>query len=67
MPATATRDDGELSEEQRIDRWRFHRFLDLGFDVDAAIELTDAHADWHAVATQIARGCPPRLAVEIFA
>lgn len=45
--------------------WRFGEFLDLGFELEGALELAQEGVDVHLVRRLVGRGCPPALAARI--
>ena len=45
--------------------WRFGQFLDLGFELDGALELAQQDIDVHMVRRLVYQGCPPALAARI--
>jgi len=51
-------------EEQLIHAWRAEQLRRLGFPRTLA-ETFAGLVDWHEIATLVARGCPPELALEI--
>jgi hypothetical protein len=51
-------------EELLIHAWRAEQLRNLGFPRTLA-ETFAGLVDWHEIATLIARGCPPNLALEI--
>jgi hypothetical protein len=56
----------ELSpEDQRVIRWRFDQFRDLGFGDEDAWMLVDSGAELHLVRSLVGAGCPLHLALRI--
>lgn len=53
-----------LDEERRIHEWRAEQLVGLGLPRWLADIVAD-RVDWHDVAALVARGCPPRLALDI--
>jgi hypothetical protein len=51
-------------EERLIQAWRAEQLRRLGLSHILA-EAFAALVDWHEVAALVARGCPPKLALEI--
>jgi hypothetical protein len=47
--------------------WRFGQFLDMGFEMDGALELAQGDIDVHLVRALLGRGCPSELAARIVA
>jgi hypothetical protein len=56
----------ELSpEDQRVVRWRFDQFRDLGFGEEDAWMLVDSGADLQLTRSLVGAGCPLHLALRI--
>jgi hypothetical protein len=51
-------------EELLVHAWRAEQLRRLGFPRTLA-ETFASLVDWHEIATLVARGCPPELALEI--
>jgi hypothetical protein len=52
-------------EHQRLRRWRYRQFVDLGFqDTDASL-LAEAGIDWHVAQDLVEAGCSNEHAVKI--
>ena len=58
------RPDARMAEEQRIHEWRTEKLENLGIPAWLADIVAD-RIDWHDLAALVARGCPPRLALDI--
>jgi hypothetical protein len=61
--------DAELIEDTRdeelsIHAWRAEQLRRLGLPRTLAVTFAGL-VDWHEMATLVARGCPPELALEI--
>lgn len=52
-------------ETALVQSWRIIRFLDLGYDIDTAIDAATSTLDLHQVAHLLERGCPLPTALEI--
>ena len=62
------RERESVAEQHAIVSWRRDQLLAAGFPLPIAAEIAgDAAYDLHAVIELVERGCPPRLAVRIFA
>jgi len=57
-------EDALASKAESVHAWRAEQLRRLGLP-DAVTEAFADAVDWHAVAALVARGCPPRLALEI--
>ncbi len=57
-------DNDDDSEELQVREWRTEQLLRLGLPSILAEAFADL-VDWHAMATLVEGGCPPRLALEI--
>jgi hypothetical protein len=56
----------EVTELERIERWRADELIRVGYDAEQAMKLAVRHdVDLHAAANLLERGCPPHLALEI--
>jgi hypothetical protein len=56
----------EITELERIERWRADELIRVGYDAEQAMTLAVRHdVDLHAAADLLERGCPPQLALEI--
>jgi hypothetical protein len=65
MPA-AQQHTPELTELERIERWRADELNRVGYDADQAMALAVRHdIDLHTAAQLLERGCPPDLALQI--
>ncbi len=56
-----------VEEEQRVSRWRFEQFHQLGFDQEDAWLLSESQVDLNQARSLIAAGCPSTLALTILA
>jgi hypothetical protein len=65
MDAAATQQDGKEAEAALVLSWRFGVLREAGYDRDDAFILARAPVDVHVAADLLARGCPPRTALEI--
>jgi hypothetical protein len=65
MDAAATQQDGKEAEAALVLSWRFGVLREAGYDRDDAFILARAPVDVHVAAGLLARGCPPRTALEI--
>ena len=59
-----TEHSGQDVEENRVHSWRAEQLQRLGMPYLLAETFAD-QIDWHSCAELVARGCPPRLALEI--
>jgi hypothetical protein len=65
MPA-AQEHVAEITELERIERWRADELIRVGYDANQAMELAVRHdIDLHAAASLLEKGCPPDLALRI--
>ena len=56
----------EVTEIERIERWRMEELERAGYSLEAAGSLARRHdIDLHEATELIARGCPPELALRI--
>jgi hypothetical protein len=56
----------ELTEIERIERWRADELIRVGYDAEQAMALAVRHdIDLHAAAQLLRSGCPPDLALQI--
>jgi hypothetical protein len=56
----------ELTEIERIERWRADELIRVGYDAEQALALSVRHdIDLHAAAQLLRSGCPPDLALQI--
>jgi hypothetical protein len=56
----------EITELERIERWRADELIRVGYDAEQAMTLAVRHdVDLHAAAQLLERGCPTHLALEI--
>lgn len=56
----------ELTEVERVERWRADELERAGFEHDDAVELgARLDVDLHDAISLLERGCPPELAVLI--
>lgn len=51
-------------EHTRVAAWRAERLIDLGLDIDTALQHAD-QLDWHDVDRLLRHGCDPRTAIAI--
>jgi hypothetical protein len=65
MPA-AQQHTPELTELERIERWRADELVRVGYDAEQAMKLAVRHdIDLRLAAQLLERGCPTDLALEI--
>ncbi len=65
MPA-AQQHISELTELERIERWRADELVRVGYDANQAMQLAVRHdIDLHSAAQLLERGCPTDLALQI--
>ena len=65
MPA-AQQHIPELTELERIERWRADELIRVGYDAHQAMQLAIRHdIDLHSAAQLLERGCPTDLALQI--
>lgn len=59
----------ELSDEElKVQNWRIEKFLEMGLDMSAAIEMAASDMDLAEIRKLIKdQGCEPSLAVKILA
>ncbi len=56
----------EVTELERIERWRMEELERAGYPADAASEIAGRHyVDLHRAIELVERGCPPDLAIRI--
>ena len=63
-----TEESSGLTEEQKVDKWRFDEFDKLlpGFDAEIIMELVNNHdISSHDLENLLENGCDPHLAVKI--
>jgi hypothetical protein len=60
-----TQTDPNISEEDRVIRWRLSCFLSLGYDADEAIELAESNIDLRELEGLLKRGCKREVATRI--
>jgi hypothetical protein len=65
MDAAATKQDAPEAEAALVLSWRYGFLRQAGYDRDDAFILARAPVDVHVAADLLARGCPPRTALEI--
>ena len=65
MDAAATQQDAQEAEAALVLSWRYGFLREAGYDRDDAFILARAQVDVHRAADLLARGCPPRTALEI--
>ena len=65
MDAAATKQDAQGAEAALVLSWRYGFLREAGYDRDDAFILARAPVDVHVAADLLARGCPPRTALEI--
>lgn len=65
MDAAATQRDAKEAEAALVLSWRYGVLREAGYDGDHAFILARAPVDVHVAADLLARGCPPRTALEI--
>ena len=65
MDAATTQRDAQEAEAALVLSWRYGVLREAGYDGDHAFILARAPVDVHAAADLLARGCPPRTALEI--
>jgi hypothetical protein len=54
------------TEHERIERWRAEELERAGYDVWSAAQLAASHeVDLHLAISLVARGCDPKLALQI--
>lgn len=56
--------EDQTDEDLHVHRWRAAQLERLGIPGWLADMVAD-HIDWHEIAALVARGCSPRLAVDI--
>jgi len=54
-----------VTERERVEGWRFHRFVELGFDHATAKTLSRSTVDVYAVIALLAAGCDHPTAARI--
>ncbi|MEI8105547.1 MAG: hypothetical protein WCH31_06865 [Actinomycetes bacterium] len=58
----------ELSETERVERWRAEALERAGYDIVVAAELAArTDVDLHRALALVEQGCPPEIAVRILA
>ena len=65
MDAAATKRDAQEAEAALVLSWRYRVLREAGYGKDDAFILARAPVDVHVAADLLARGCPPRTALEI--
>ena len=65
MDAATTQRDTKEAEAALVLSWRYGVLREAGYDGDHAFILARAPVDVHVAADLLARGCPPRTALEI--
>ena len=65
MDAAATQQDAQEAEAALVLSWRYGVLREAGYGRDDAFILARAEVDVHVAADLLARGCPPRTALEI--
>jgi hypothetical protein len=65
MDAATTQRDAQEAEAALVLSWRYGVLREAGYDRDDAFILARARVDVHVAADLLARGCPPRTALEI--
>ena len=56
----------ETPEVEMVLRWRFEELIRAGYEAGNALILAShLEVDLHAAASLLARGCPPKLAMQI--
>jgi hypothetical protein len=55
----------ELSETEKVVRWRAERFLELDLSPEHAAALAELDADWHRLKDLLDAGCDVATAVRI--
>ena len=55
----------ECDDVAAVFRWKFEYALRLGFDHAEADVVAEENLDTHYIESLVARGCPPRLAIEL--
>ena len=65
MDAAATQQDAQEAEAALVLSWRYRVLREAGYDRDDAFILARTEVDVHVAADLLARGCPPRTALEI--
>jgi len=61
----AAEQDAQEAEATLVLSWRYGVLREAGYDADHAFILARASVDVHVAADLLARGCPPRTALEI--
>ena len=54
-----------VTEEERVSRWRFEQFHQLGFGAEGAYLLSESDVDLNRARSLITSECPPNLALKI--